>query len=118
MAIYAYVTGTPGTCIQTTAGAGPAGTTPIDITSVVPQPSAGWTVDATGMVWTNPFVPIQANAAAIQTRVKANLTTLESWITAHPTGATLTAAQTLTVAKMLVGLCRLLLQEFDTTGGS
>lgn len=59
-----------------------------------------------------------ANQTTIQQRVQANLTILETWITNNPTGAVLTAAQTKVLAQMLVGLCRLLLQENSTVGGS
>lgn len=59
-----------------------------------------------------------ANQATIQQRVQANLAILETWITNNPTGAVLTAAQTKVLAQMLVGLCRLLLMENQTVGGS
>jgi hypothetical protein len=59
-----------------------------------------------------------ANALTIQQRVQANLATLETWISNNPTGAVLTGPQTLVLAKMLVGLCRLLLAENQTVGGS
>jgi hypothetical protein len=60
----------------------------------------------------------QVNAATIQQRVAANLTTLETFISNNPAGAVLTAAQVNVVARMLAGLCRLLLQQTGTVGGS
>ena len=54
----------------------------------------------------------------IQQNLAANQAVIQTWITAHPTGATLTAAQTLTVAKMLNALCNLLLAEFGSTSGT
>lgn len=59
-----------------------------------------------------------ANQQTIQQRVQANLAILETWITNNPTGAVLTAAQTKVLAQMLVGVCRLLLAENQTVGGS
>lgn len=64
-----------------------------------------------------PNTPV-ANAQTVQTRVQANLATIESFIAANPGGAVLTAAQTLVLARMLAGLCRILLGEFNTVGGS
>jgi len=61
---------------------------------------------------------VATNTGTIQNRLNTNLTTLENWITANPSGAVLTAGQTLVLAKMLVGLTRVLLQEATTTGGS
>src|SRR5579872_4666180 len=43
---------------------------------------------------------LSSNAATIQANVQANLTTITNWINANPTGATLTAGQTLVLAKM------------------
>ena len=59
-----------------------------------------------------------ANQQTINQRVQANLTTLETWISNNPSGAVLTGPQTLVLAKMLVGLCRLLLNQTSTTGGA
>jgi hypothetical protein len=59
-----------------------------------------------------------ANAATINQRVQANLATIETFISNNPSGAILTAGQTLTVAKMLAGMCRLLLNQTTTLGGS
>lgn len=58
------------------------------------------------------------NKQTIQSRVQTNLGLLETWVTNNPNGAILTAAQTKVLAQMLIGLCRLLLQEFNTVGGS
>jgi len=59
---------------------------------------------------------VAANATTIQAKVLADLTTIEAWITANPTGAVLTGPQTLVLAKMLAGLCRLVLNDTSTTG--
>lgn len=59
-----------------------------------------------------------ANIATITTRVQANLNTLETFIANNPTGAVLTAAQTNVLARVLAGLCRLLLNEANALGGS
>ena len=61
---------------------------------------------------------LTANQTTIQQNLAANQAVIQTWITAHPTGATLTAAQTLTVAKMLNALCNLLLAEFGSTSGT
>lgn len=58
------------------------------------------------------------NSASIVTKLNANLATIETFITNNPAGASLTAGQTLVVARMLSGLCRYLLNEFNTTGGA
>jgi hypothetical protein len=61
--------------------------------------------------------PNALNANTIRTNVLASQTQIQAWIAANPSGAVLTAAQTLVLAKMLNGLCKLLLQELsDTTG--
>jgi len=64
----------------------------------------------------------QATLAANQQTITANLiaaqTTIQNWITANPSGAVLTAAQTLVVAKMLNGLTKLLLAQFSSTSGT
>ena len=59
-----------------------------------------------------------ANAATINTNVKSRQATIQAWIAANPTGAVLTAAQTLVLAQMLNGLCNLLLAEFGSTSGT
>ena len=61
---------------------------------------------------------LSANQTTIQQNLTANQAIIQTWIAAHPTGATLTAAQTLTVAKMLNALCNLLLAEFGSTSGT
>jgi hypothetical protein len=66
----------------------------------------------------NPANSALANQEVITTRVEANLTTLETWITANPNGAVLTAAQTLVLAKMISALTRLTLDQFTTVGGA
>jgi hypothetical protein len=59
-----------------------------------------------------------ANAGTINANVKANQATIKAWIAANPTGAVLTGPQTLILAKMLNGLCNLLLAEFGSTTGT
>jgi len=68
-----------------------------------------------------------AAAAAIDlstnaTTITANLTnaqaTIQAWIAANPSGAVLTAGQTLVVAKMLNGLCKILLSQYSSTSGT
>ena len=61
---------------------------------------------------------LATNAATITTNVKARQATIQAWMTANPTGAVLTAAQTLTLAQMLNGLCNLLLAEYGSTTGT
>lgn len=61
---------------------------------------------------------LAANGSQIQANILSSQATIQQWIAAHPTGATLTAAQTLVVAKMLNGLCKLLLQQFTDTAGT
>lgn len=51
----------------------------------------------------------EASAAAIVTGINNNLATLQAWIAANPSGAVLTAAQTLVLADMLVGIGQVLL---------
>jgi hypothetical protein len=48
-----------------------------------------------------------ANAQTIQAKLAADLATLETWVTNNPSGAILTAGQTLVLAKGLIGLIRI-----------
>lgn len=64
------------------------------------------------------FVNYATNAQTIATNVANNLAQVEAWIAANPAGAVLTAAQTLFLAKTLVGLARILLAEFSSTAGT
>lgn len=59
---------------------------------------------------------LQANAATIATNIQTHLGQIETWIQANPSGATLNATQTLYLAKMLVGVGRLLLGLVNTIG--
>ena len=59
-----------------------------------------------------------ANANTINANVKVNQATIKAWIAANPAGAVLTGPQTLVLARMLNGLCNLLLTEFGTTTGT
>lgn len=56
-----------------------------------------------------------ANAQTIQANILTRQTQIQAFITANPSGAVLTAAQTLVLAKMLNGLCQLLLQQYGST---
>lgn len=67
------------------------------------------------LIGTDTTAPIQP-AQLIAQSVAANLASIEAWITANPSGAVLTAAQTLFVAKMLAGLARLTLDLVGTVG--
>jgi len=61
--------------------------------------------------------PTVLNANQIRTNVQNAQSQIQAWITANPSGATLTGPQTLVLAKMLNGLCKILLQQYaDTTG--
>jgi len=68
------------------------------------------------------FVAGAGTPAANQQTIQANILTrqaqIQAWIAANPSGAVLTAAQTLTLAQMLNGLCKLLLSQFTTTTGT
>lgn len=61
---------------------------------------------------------LAANNATITANVLTRQTQIQAWIAANPSGAVLTAGQTLTLAQMLNGLCKLLLQQFSSTTGS
>jgi hypothetical protein len=73
--------------------------------------------DKVQMFTPGPGTP-QANANTINANVKANQATIQAWIAANPAGAVLTGPQTLVLAKMLNGLCNLLLAEFGSTTGT
>ncbi len=57
------------------------------------------------------------NNSILQTNLNTRLATIEAWIAANPSGAVLTAAQTLILARMMAGLTRIALQLTSTTGG-
>jgi hypothetical protein len=61
-------------------------------------------------------------AATNQTTIQANcaghLATLQAWLAANPNGAVLTAAQAKVLANMLVGIYKLLQQDFASTTGT
>jgi len=59
-----------------------------------------------------------ANQATINTNLLARQTQIQAWVAANPSGAILTAGQTLTLAQMLNGLCKLLLQQYTNTTGT
>lgn len=58
----------------------------------------------------------QANATVIRTSVENYLRQIETWLAANPNGAILTAQQTADLARMLVGLGRLMLGLLDSVG--
>jgi hypothetical protein len=59
-----------------------------------------------------------ANQQTILANVLARQGQIQAFMTANPTGAVLTAAQTLAVARMLNGLCMILIQQFSSTAGT
>lgn len=56
------------------------------------------------------------NTQTVTGNLTNHLNQIETWIAANPSGAILTAAQTLWVAQTLAGLIRLLLNELSTIG--
>jgi hypothetical protein len=60
----------------------------------------------------------QANSATIKANLLENLLAMEDWILANPEGAVLTPSETLLMAQMLVGFCRLLINETNSVGES
>lgn len=58
------------------------------------------------------------NGNTIRANVLAAQAQIQSFIAANPGGATLNGAQTIVLAKMLNGLCKLLLQDFAATTGT
>lgn len=78
-------------------------------------------IDSAGnnfVITENPAGNPAGNQAVLQQRVSANLATLETWIAANPSGAVLTDAQTLVLAKIVDGIGRLSLAEFNSIGGA
>jgi hypothetical protein len=63
------------------------------------------------------LVTANNNNAILQTNLNSRLATIEAWIAANPSGAILTAAQTLILARMMAGLTRVALAETSTLGG-
>jgi hypothetical protein len=63
------------------------------------------------------LVASQSNASTLQNNLNSRLATIEAWIAANPSGAILTAAQTLILARMMAGLTRVALAETSTLGG-
>lgn len=65
----------------------------------------------------NQNLVLQTNQATIQQHIDAGITALQTWVANNPNGATLTAAQTAALVKVVVGLAKLARQSFtDTTG--
>lgn len=64
------------------------------------------------------FVDLVADRATIVADLKSHLTSLQAWVAANPNGAVLTAAQTLFLAKSLIGLIYLQLEQYTTTAGA
>src|ERR1035437_7401475 len=74
-----------------------------------------------GKTWAAPVIHVDTstqNLATIETNLLTNLAVLETWIANNPNGAVLTAGQTKVLAKALVGLVRVVLQDTATIGGA
>lgn len=78
------------------------------ITAALPAAYAQATTNAT----------LAANAATINANILIRQSQIQAWIAANPAGAVLTAGQTLTLAQMLNGLCKLLLGQYSSTSGT
>lgn len=61
---------------------------------------------------------LQANQATITTNVQTAQAQIAAFIAANPGGATLNGAQTIILARMLNGLCKILLADFASTTGT
>jgi hypothetical protein len=76
----------------------------------------GSTTSDNGVTWVDPpLSPSQLNRTTIINNVANRQAQIQAWIAANPAGAVLTAAQTLALAQMLEGLCRLVLGQFEAT---
>jgi hypothetical protein len=76
---------------------------------------------ANGVLQSTVQIPIAdsaVNADVIRTNVQTGLLQMEAWIAANPAGAVLTGPQTLVLAKILVGISKLLLADTATTTGT
>lgn len=62
------------------------------------------------------YADYTGNTAAIQTAISTHLNQIEGWLAANPNGAILTAQQTAFLARMLVGLGRIVLNQVSTIG--
>ena len=81
----------------------------------------GSTTPDGGKSWVAPVVVVpitQANLATIETNLLTDLAVLETWLANNPNGAVLTAGQTKVLAKALVGLVRVVLQDTAIIGGA
>ena len=88
---------------------------------VVPSATiqVGSTTPDNGVTFVAPVVPVtQANAQTIESNILAQIAQIETWIANNPSGAVLTAGQTLILAQMLAGIGRILLGLTSTVGGS
>jgi hypothetical protein len=82
------------------------------------KPSGAWvSTNSETIMITGAGTPA-ANQQTILANILTRQTQIQAWIAANPSGAVLTAAQTLTLAEMLNGLCKLLLQQFSSTTGT
>lgn len=61
---------------------------------------------------------IQTNTTTIEQRLDTAINTMKNWVQANPTGATLNAAQTLALVKMLIGMAKLMRNQLDDTTGT
>lgn len=68
-----------------------------------------------GVLVSTETITVTTNPTTIRTNILARKAEIQTWIKAHPTGGTLTGAQTLVLAKMLNGLANLLLNIYTTT---
>jgi len=108
-----------GTCVATAIADVAYGTAQgwTEIDALTPEPGVGWTLS--GSVWSPPVpTTTQTNRTTTQTNILTRQAAIQAWIAANPSGAVLTAGQTLTVAEMLNGLCNLLLGNFGSTTGT
>lgn len=64
------------------------------------------------------FVDRTANESTIASRVDNGIGQIQTWIANNPNGAVLTAGQTLTLAKLLIGLAKIVRLELNDTNGT
>jgi hypothetical protein len=81
-------------------------------------PSETWLNGVRQSTGTAPRADTDLNADLIRTNVQTGLVQLQAWIAANPAGAVLTGGQTLVLAKILVGISKLLLADTATTTGT
>jgi hypothetical protein len=67
---------------------------------------------------TNAETTLASNRATIIANITSAANTVNSWIAANPTGAVLTAGETLVLAQLLNGIFKVLLEDFTSTSGT